>query len=74
MQTVISRELGPRTDLPPAVSIPAVTGSWEKAGFLSSKYNPFNAGNPNADNYKVRDIDLPMGVDWARMDKRRSLL
>src|SRR2546426_7939366 len=68
MQTVISKELGPRTDLPPAVSIPFVTGSWEKAGFLSSKYNPFNAGNPNAENYKVRDLDLPMGVDWTRMD------
>ena len=74
MQTVVSKELGPKTDLPPAVSIPSVTGSWEKAGFLGSKYNPFNAGNPAADNYKVRDLDLPMGVDWARMDHRRSLL
>jgi hypothetical protein len=74
MQTVVSRELGPKTDLPPAVSIPSVTGSWEKAGFLSSKYNPFNAGNPNVDGYKVRDLDLPMGVDWSRMDRRRSLL
>ncbi|MFN7995670.1 MAG: DUF1501 domain-containing protein [Bryobacteraceae bacterium] len=74
IQTVISKELGPRTDLPPAVSIPSVTGSWEKAGFLSSRYNPFNAGNPNVDGYKVRDLDLPMGVDWSRMDRRRSLL
>jgi uncharacterized protein DUF1501 len=74
MQTVISKELGPRTDLPPAVSIPTVTGSWEKAGFLSSKYNPFNAGDPNVGTYKVRDLDLPMGVDWTRMDRRRSLL
>jgi hypothetical protein len=74
MQTVISKELGPKTDLPPAVSIPSVTGSWEKSGFLSTKYNPFNAGNPNVGNYKVRDLDLPMGVDWSRMDRRRSLL
>jgi uncharacterized protein (DUF1501 family) len=74
MQTVIAKELGPRSDLPPAVSIPSVTGNWEKAGFLSSKYNPFNAGDPNVSNYKVRDLDLPMGVDWSRMDRRRSLL
>jgi hypothetical protein len=74
MQTVISKELGPRSDLPPAVSIPSVTGSWEKAGFMSSKYNPFNAGDPNVDKYKVRDLNLPMGVDWSRMDRRRSLL
>jgi hypothetical protein len=74
MQAVISKELGPKTDLPPAVSIPSVTGSWEKAGFLSSRFNPFSAGNPNTDTYKVRDLDLPMGVDWTRMDRRRSLL
>jgi hypothetical protein len=74
LQAVISKELGPRSDLPPAVSIPSVTGSWEKAGFLSSKYNPFNAGDPNVGNYKVRDLNLPMGVDWSRMDRRRSLL
>ena len=41
---------------------------------MSSKYNPFNAGDPNAGNYKVRDLNLPMGVDWSRMDHRRSLL
>jgi Protein of unknown function (DUF1501) len=74
MQTVIAKELGPRSDLPPAVSIPSVTGSWEKCGFLSTKYNPFNAGDPNVETYKVRDLNLPMGVDWARMDHRRSLL
>ena len=74
MQTVIAKELGPRNELPPAVSIPGATGSWEKSGFLSPQYNPFNAGNPNADKFKVRDIDLPMGVDWSRMDHRRSLL
>jgi hypothetical protein len=74
MQTVISKELGPKTDLPPAASMPSVTGSWEKAGFLRSKCNPFNAGDPNVDNYKVRDLDLPMGVDWSCIDRRRSLL
>ncbi|MBI3697348.1 MAG: DUF1501 domain-containing protein [Acidobacteria bacterium] len=74
MQTVVSKELGRRNEMPAAVSIPSATGSWEKAGFLGPRYNPFNAGNPNAENYKVQDMDLPMGVDWARMDHRRSLL
>ena len=74
MQTVVAKELGPRSELPPAVTIPSATGSWEKAGFLGPRYNPFNAGNPNLENYKVQDMDLPMGVDWARMDHRRSLL
>jgi len=74
MQTVVSKELGPRGEMPAAVSIPAATGSWEKAGFLGPRYNPFHAGNPNQENYKVQDMDLPMGVDWARVDHRRSLL
>ena len=74
LQTVIAKELGPRNELPPVVSMPGATGSWEKAGFLGPQFNPFNAGNPNAANFKVRDMDLPMGVDWARMDHRRSLL
>ena len=72
MQCVVAKELGRRNELPAAVSIPSVTGSWEKAGFLGPRYNPFDAGNPNQDNYKVQDMDLPMGVDWSRMDHRRT--
>src|SRR6058998_547298 len=74
MQTVVAKELGPKTELPAAVSIPGATGSWERSGFLGPQYNAFNAGNPNQDNYKVQDMDLPMGVDWSRVDHRRSLL
>ena len=74
VQCVVAKELGRRNELPAAVSIPSVTGSWEKAGFLGPRYNPFAAGDPNQDNYKVQDMDLPMGVDWSRMDHRRSLL
>ncbi len=74
LQCVISKERGPRNEMPPAVSMPAATGSWEKAGFLGPRYNPFDAGNPNKENYAVQDMDLPMGVDWSRMDHRRSLL
>jgi hypothetical protein len=74
LQTVVSKELGPRNELPPLVSIPGVDAGWQRAGFLGPRYNPFNAGDPNQDNYQVRDMNLPLGVDWARMDHRRSLL
>ena len=40
MQTVISKELGPRTDLPPAVSIPSATGSWEKVRISQFQVQP----------------------------------
>ena len=74
LQTVAGKELGRRGDLPPVISIPGATGSWERAGFLGPHLNPFDAGNPNVDSYKVRDLDLPLGLDWARVDHRRSLL
>src|SRR5580698_6266988 len=73
-QTVIGKELGKRGELPPVISVPGATGSWDKAGFLGTQYNPFDVGSPNVDNYKVRDLDLPMGVDWSRVDRRQSLL
>jgi hypothetical protein len=72
--SVVSKEVGPRNELPAFVSVPGSTGYWESAGYLEPRYNPFDAGNPNADKFQVRDLELPLGVDWARMDRRRSLL
>ena len=72
--SVVSKELGPRNELPAFVSVPGSTGYWESAGYLEPRFNPFDAGNPNAAKYQVRDLELPLGVDWARMDRRRSLL
>src|SRR5690606_22195479 len=37
-------------------------------------FNPFDTGNPSAADFQVRDLELPLGVDWARMERRRSLL
>jgi hypothetical protein len=74
MQTVAGKELPRPGELPSAIAIPASTGSWDRAGFLGPQYNAFDAGNPNVDQFKVRDLDLPMGVDWTRADHRRSLL
>ena len=74
IQAIVARELRSGSELPVSVSIPGPIGGWDRAGFLGPKYNPFAAGDPNRDNYKVRDLELPMGVDWARMDHRRGLL
>jgi len=74
VQTVVGKELGKRSELPPVISIPGASGSWDKAGFLGTQFNPFDVGSPNVENYKVRDLDLPMGLDWSRVDRRRSLL
>jgi len=74
MGSVVAKELGARNELPPYVVIPQPRGNNARAGFLGPRYNPFSAGDVNVPNYSVRDMDLPMGVDWARMEGRHSLL
>src|SRR6266705_390625 len=74
MGSVVSKELHARNELPPYVWVPQSPGNSSRAGFLGATYNPFNAGEANAPKYSVRDLDLPMGVDWARMQGRSSLL
>jgi hypothetical protein len=74
MGAVVVNELGPRNELPPYISIPGMTGLWEGAGVIPAKFAPFETGDPNDPKFSVRDIKLPMDVDWARMDRRNSLL
>jgi len=71
---VIVKELGARNELPPYISIPGMTGLWEGAGVIPAKFAPFETGDPNDPKFSVRDIKLPMDVDWGRMDRRNSLL
>jgi hypothetical protein len=72
--SIISRELKPRNELPSYVLAGGPAAVWEQAAFLGPQFNPFLAGTPNDPKYKVRDLELPMGVDWARMERRNSLL
>src|SRR6266704_859319 len=74
MGSVVQKELGPRNELPGYVWIPQSPGNSSRAGFLGATFNPFNAGEANVPKYAVRDLDLPMGVDWSRMEGRYSLL
>ena len=66
----ISHELKPRNELPPYVIMGGGAAAWEQAAFLGPKHSPFAAGNPNVPGYRVRDLDLPMDVDWARVERR----
>jgi hypothetical protein len=72
--SVISHELEARNELPSYVITGAGAAAWEQAAFLGPVHSPFAVGNPNVAGYRVRDLDLPMGVDWARVERRNSLL
>lgn len=75
MGCVVSHEFGPRKSLPPYVLIPNQTNPFQGTGYLSSSYAAFSIGaDPAQKGFKVRDLELPGGVDTARFEKRRKLL
>jgi hypothetical protein len=75
MGSVVAHEYGPRNDLPAYICIPNASEPRLGTGYLSSAYGPFSVGGePAAKGFEVRDLNLPEGVDPARMEGRKSLL
>ena len=73
--SVVSHEYGSRNNLPPYVCIPNQPNTFAGSGYLSSAFAPFSLGSDPAGNgFKVRDLDLPGGVDDSRFATRRSAL
>ena len=75
MGSITAHELGPRRDLPPYVCVPGVPSTFAGSGYLSSSFAPFGLGaDPANENFKVRDLNAPGGVDEERFTRRRELL
>ncbi|MEM9943027.1 MAG: DUF1501 domain-containing protein [Planctomycetota bacterium] len=75
MGSVVSHEFGPRNNLPPYVIIPNQTIPEQGTGYLSSSFAGFSLGaDPAQKGFRVRDLNLPGGVDVNRFEKRRRLL
>lgn len=73
--SVISHELGPKTNVPSYICIPDAGTPELGTGYLSTSYGPFSVGgSPESSGFSVRDLNLPEGVDLARNDRRRNLL
>ena len=72
--SIVSHELGARNDLPPYVCIPSMPNSFAGTGYLGSAYGPFSLGSDPANAaFKVRDLNLPQGVDEKRFAQRKDL-
>jgi Protein of unknown function (DUF1501) len=72
--SIVSHELGSRNDLPPYVCVPSQPNSFAGTGFLGSAYGPFSLGaDPANGSFKVRDLNLPGGVDEKRFAQRREM-
>lgn len=73
--SVISHELGSRNNIPPYITIPSVPNEFANAGYLSHSYSSFSLGSsPENPDFKVRDLQLPKGIDIERFNKRKKLL
>jgi hypothetical protein len=70
---VASSLLGPRSALPPYISIQQ-PGSEMGAGFLGASLNPFYpGGDPANPNFRVRDLDMPGNMTEAKQERRKEL-
>ena len=73
--SIISHQYGPRENLPPYVCVPNQPNEFAGSGYLSSSFAPFSLGSdPASGGFKVRDLNLPNGVDEDRFARRRSAL
>jgi hypothetical protein len=72
--SIVSHELGSRNNLPPYVCIPSQPNTFAGTGFLGSAYGPFSLGaDPAGGGFKVRDLNLPTGVDEKHFARRREM-
>ncbi|MDX1962893.1 MAG: DUF1501 domain-containing protein [Pirellulales bacterium] len=74
---VVSQQLGFRGVLPPYMAIPKNPSfTWElgKSAFLGGRYESFATGDPNNQNFQVRDLSPAGNAAGTRLERRESLL
>jgi hypothetical protein len=72
--SIISRELGPRTTLPPYINMPHIMAGGGP-GFYGSEHAPFVIeANPVAADFEVQDLRPLETINVSRQDRRRRLL
>jgi hypothetical protein len=74
---VVAHETGFKSALPPYVAVPRNPSfTWElgRSAYLGGKYESFKAGDPAAENYKVRDLTASETLTKEKADRRKALL
>jgi len=77
MGAVVAHETGFTGMLPPYVAVPKNPSfTWElgKSAYLGGRYESFKAGDPNAKDFKVRDLSLAQPLTPASRERRKNLL
>jgi hypothetical protein len=72
--SVLAREKGYQNNLPPYVMMHGLPFNHGTGGYMGAIYNPFMLnGDPNDQNFSVRDVAPPNGVDSVRVERRQLL-
>ncbi len=72
--SVISKAKGAGEALPPYVAVPNPR-AYMGAGYLPGSFGPFTVGgDPSRPDFRVRDLDLPVGFTEERLQSRKSML
>jgi hypothetical protein len=77
MGAVVAHETGFAGKVPPYVAVPKNPSfTWElgKSAWLGGRYESFKGGDPNAADWKVRDLACPAQVTPVVLERRRTLL
>jgi hypothetical protein len=76
--SVVARERGKRNSLPPFIQLGSNVDHRARgglAGYLGIEHNAFEVpGDPNSDNFTVRDVTPPGGLTLSRMERRQRAL
>ena len=77
MGAVVAHETGFSGLVPPYVAVPrnpAFTWELGKSAWLGGRYESFKCGDPNAKEFKVRDLTPSAALSAHSVDRRRTLL
>lgn len=77
MGAIVAHETGFTGKVPPYVAIPRNPSfTWElgKSAWLGGRYESFKAGDPNAKDFKVRDLSCPASLKPQQVERRKTLL
>ena len=77
MGAVVAHETGFSGLMPPYVAVPKNPSfSWElgKSAWLGGRYESFKCGNPNDENFRVRDLSRGEQITGEVLERRRTLL
>jgi hypothetical protein len=77
MGAIVAHETGFAGKVPPYVAVPRNPSfTWElgKSAWLGGRYESFKAGDPNAKDFKVRDLSCPAPLKPEQVERRKTLL